>query len=81
MAHQPKTAKSDSGGAGEGGTSVETAPGREGKSLGLALIKNRSFPSYHFSFGFAFAEFCRVRHFDFLNSILTRNLEMASSFF
>jgi hypothetical protein len=28
-----------------------------------------------------FDEFCRTRYFDFLNSVLTKNLEMDSNFF
>jgi hypothetical protein len=32
------------------------------------------------SFGFWFSDFSRSRYFDFLNSILIKNLEMDSSF-
>jgi hypothetical protein len=34
-----------------------------------------------FSFGFPFIEFCSLRHFEVSNSVLTKNLEIGSSFF
>jgi hypothetical protein len=61
---------------------VERALRVEDKVLGLPLIRNRSFSFFlNFPFGFFFSDFCRVRDFESLNSVLTKNLEINSSFF
>jgi hypothetical protein len=46
--------------------------------LGLPPYKE---PVVSFFLGFAFAEFCRVCHFKFLNYVFTKNLKISSSFF
>jgi hypothetical protein len=49
--------------------------------LGLPLIWNWSiFFLFCFSNDFAFAEFCSMCYFEFLNSVLIKNVEMDSSF-
>jgi hypothetical protein len=67
---------------GDGGAGAESGLGGEGKPLGLALIRNRPFSFFsRFSFGFPFAEFCSLRHFEVSNSGLSKNLKIGSNFF
>jgi hypothetical protein len=56
--------------------------GRLGQNSRVAPYKEPvvSFFS-RFSFDFAFVEICGVRHFKFFNFVLTKNIEISSSFF
>jgi hypothetical protein len=68
---------------GDGGVDAERGMGGEGKTLGLPPYKEPAifFFFSQFSFGFPFVEFCSPRHLKVLNSGLTKNLEIDSSFF
>jgi hypothetical protein len=63
----------------DGGAGVERGLGGEVKTLGLPPYKEPAL--FFFSLGFPFTEFCSMRHFEVLNSDLTKNLEIGSSFF
>jgi hypothetical protein len=63
---------------GEEGAGVEWPFGGEGKTLGLSPYKEPV--DFCFSFDFTFAEFCRVCHFKYCNSVFTKNLGISSSF-
>jgi hypothetical protein len=55
--------------------------GVEDNILGLVPYKELvGFLFFYFSFSFRFSEFCRSIDFEFLNSVLTKNLAIASSF-
>jgi hypothetical protein len=61
---------------------TEGVVGVEDNLLGLVPYKELiDFLFSQFSFGFCSSDFSRSCYFDFLNSILIKNLEMDSSFF
>jgi hypothetical protein len=67
---------------GEGGVGAEDVQRLEDKVVGLPPYKDLS--DFHFFYvffnDFVFPEFCNICYFKFLNSVLTKNIEINSSF-
>jgi hypothetical protein len=64
----------------QGGAGAEWVRKQEDKVLGLVAYKELVRFFFWFLHHFHFNKFCRTHYFEFLNSVLTKNLEMDSSF-